>query len=454
VGWVLASGETGAACTLAINFYKPMMRKSIYALATAALLLPGPAAFAQKTYLHCGQLLDVRSGKLLKQQTIVVEKDRIVAVQGGYTAATGPQDKVINLESRTVLPGLIDCHVHLEFESNKDGFLQEFIQNPADVAYGSLGYARTTLLAGFTTVRDLGGSGVNVSLRNAINRGQVIGPRIFTAGKAISGTGGHMDPTNGYRQDLMGVPGPADGVVNGPAQARQAVREQYKRGSDLIKIASTGGVLSVAKDGSAPQMSEEEIRAVVETARDLGLAVACHAHGAEGMKRAVRAGVTSIEHGSLMDDETMQLMKKNGTWYVPTIIAGKSVADSARIPNYYPPLVTPKALAIGPRLQTTFGKAYKAGLKIAFGTDAGVCRHGVNALEFGYMTEVGMPPLEAIRAATLNAAELLGQTANLGALEAGKLADVVAFDGDPLQDIKALLRPRFVMKAGVTYRQE
>jgi imidazolonepropionase-like amidohydrolase len=430
------------------------MTKPIYALATAALLLLSGAAQAQKTYLHCGRLLDVRSGKLLSQQTIVVEHDRIVAVQSGYTSGSGAQDKIINLESRTVLPGLIDCHVHVEHEYNKESYVQEFTQNPADIAYEALGFARTTLLAGFTTVRDLGGTGVNVSLRNAIAHGQVVGPRIFTAGKAISGTGGHMDPTNGYRQDLMGVPGPADGVVNGPDQARQAVREQYKRGSDLIKIASTGGVLSVAKDGSAPQMSEAEIRAVVETARDLGLSVACHAHGAEGMKRAVRAGVSSIEHGSMMDDETMKLMKKAGTWYVPTLTAGRSVADSAKIPHYYPALVTPKALAIGPHLQTTFAKAYKAGVKIAFGTDAGVYRHGVNALEFGYMTEGGMPALEAIQAATLSAAELLGQSANLGAIEAGKLADIVAFDGDPLQDISALMRPRFVMKAGVTYRQE
>ncbi|MBF9236629.1 amidohydrolase family protein [Hymenobacter sp. BT683] len=431
-----------------------MTRKSIHAWATAALLLTAPTAFAQKTYLHCGQLLDVRSGKLLNQQTIVVEKDRIVAVQSGYTAASGPQDKVINLENRTVLPGLIDCHVHVEGETSKDNFIKEFTQNPADVAYEAIDHVNKTLMAGFTTVRDLGGSGVNVSLRNAINRGLVVGPRIITAGKAISGTGGHMDPSNGYRLDLMGVPGPAEGIINGPDQARQAVREQYKRGSDLIKIASTGGVLSVAKDGSAPQMTELEIRAVVETARDLGLAVACHAHGAEGMKRAVRAGVTSIEHGTLMDDETMKLMKKYGTWYVPTITAGKSVADSAKIPNYYPPLVTPKALAIGPKLQGTFGRAYKAGVKIAFGTDASVYRHGVNALEFGYMTEAGMPAAEAIRSATLSAAELLGRSSDLGTLEVGKLADIIAVDGNPLQDISAMMRPRFVMKAGVKYRQD
>ncbi|WP_426060917.1 amidohydrolase family protein [Hymenobacter sp. B1770] len=432
-----------------------MTRKSIQAWAAAALLLTAPAAFAQKTYLHCGRLLDVRSGKLLNQQTIVVEKDRIVAVQSGYTAASGGQDKVINLENRTVLPGLIDCHVHVEGETSKDNFIKDLTQNPADVAYEAIAHVNKTLMAGFTTVRDLGGSGVNVSLRNAINRGQVVGPRIITAGKAISGTGGHMDPTNGYRLNLMGVPGPAEGIVNGPDQARQAVREQYKRGADLIKIASTGGVLSVAKDGSAPQMTEAEIRAVVETARDLGLAVACHAHGAEGMKRAVRAGVTSIEHGTLMDDETMKLMKKMGTWYVPTITAGKSVADSAaKNPNYYPPLVTPKALAIGPKLQGTFGRAYKAGVKIAFGTDAAVFRHGANALEFGYMTEAGMPATEAIRSATLSAAEVLGRSSDLGTLEAGKFADIIAVDGNPLQDISAMMRPVFVMKAGTTYRQD
>ncbi|WP_210114425.1 metal-dependent hydrolase family protein [Hymenobacter elongatus] len=428
------------------------IRRATLAAFVLCTLTHAPA-WAQKTYLHCGRLLDMRSTKAQTEMTIVVEQGRVVAVQAGYAMGSGT-DKVIDLKNKTVLPGLIDCHVHMEGETSKDNFLKELTENPADVAFGSLDHARKTLLAGFTTVRDLGGSGVNVALRNAINRGQVVGPRIFTAGRAISGTGGHMDPTNGYRQDLMGVPGPADGVANGPEQCRQAVREQYKRGSDLIKIASTGGVLSVAKDGSSAQMTEEEIKAIVETARDLGLTVACHAHGAEGMKRAIRAGVTSIEHGTLMDEETMKLMKKFGTWYVPTITAGKSVADSAKIPNYYPPLVTPKALSIGPKLQTTFGKAYKAGVKIAFGTDASVFRHGVNALEFQYMVEAGMPAYEALRAATVSAAELLGQTESLGTLEAGKLADIVAVEGDPIQDIKAMQRVRFVMKQGVVHRQE
>ena len=429
-----------------------MTRKFIPCLA-ATLLLGVPAAFAQKTYLHCGHLLDVRSGRLLAQQTVVVEKDRIVAVQAGY-AAGGPQDKVIDLENRTVLPGLIDCHVHLESSPSRNSFREQFTLNPADVAYRAQGNALTTLRAGFTTVRDCGGSGVNTSLRNAVAQGLVPGPRIYSAGVAISATGGHMDPTDGLSDFMMDKlnPGPAEGVANGPDQCRQAVREQFRRGADLIKIASTGGVLDLSKDGSGAQYTEEEIRAIVQTARDLGMPVACHAHGAEGIKRAVRAGVTSIEHGSLLDAEAIQLMAKSRTWYVPTIIAGKSVADTTRQhPGYFPPVIAAKALSIGSQLQATFGRAIKEGVRVAFGTDAGVYRHGQNALEFGYMTEAGMPPIEAIRSATLNAAALLNETANLGTLEAGKLADVVALDGNPLQDITTLMHPSFVMKAGEVY---
>jgi imidazolonepropionase-like amidohydrolase len=283
----------------------------------------------------------------------------------------------------------------------------------------------------------------------------VVGPRIFSAGTAISATGGHMDETDGLNEDQILKAGHPIYLANGPDQCRQAVREQFKRGADLIKIASTGGVLDLSKDGTGAQYTEEEIRAVVETAKDLGMRVACHAHGAEGIKRAVRAGVTSIDHGSLMDDEAIKLMAKTRTWYVPTLIAGKSVADTARLhPGYFPPVIAAKALDVGTKMQGTFARAIKAGVRVAFGTDAGVYRHGQNAREFGYMTEAGMSPLEAIRTATLNAAELLGETANLGSLEAGKLADVVAVDGDPLQDISALMRPVFVMKAGVAYRQE
>ena len=434
--------------------YKSIRLLTTTAAALLPLLLSGPAALAQKTYVQCGRLLDVRRGRTLTEQTIIIEKGRVTAIQGGYTGTAGSADKVIDLKNRTVLPGLIDDHVHLEHQSSKNAFVEQFLLNPADIAYRAEGYARTTLMAGFTTVRDVGGSGVNIALRNAVNRGQVVGPRIFTAGEAISGTGGHMDESVGLSRELMDRMGQGRNVANGPDQCRQAVREQFKRGADLIKIASTGGVLDQSNDPSGPQYSEEEIRVIVSTAKDLGLRVACHAHGAEGIKRAVRAGVASIDHGTLMDDEGRALMKKNGTWYVPTIIAGKSVADSARIPGYFSAAVQPKALAIGPQIQASLGRAYKAGVKIAFGTDAGVYRHGQNAKEFQYMTEAGMPPIEAIRAATLNAAELLGQTATLGSLEAGKFADLVAVEGDPLQDITQLQRVRFVMKQGVVYKQE
>ena len=350
------------------------------------------------------------------------------------------------------MPGLMDMHVHLEHETNPNRYLQEFTMNPADYAFQSTLYAERTLMAGFTTVRDLGGSGVNISLRNAINKGIVKGPRVYTAGKAIATTGGHADPTNGYRQDLMGDPGPVDGVVDGPDECRKAVRQRYKEGSDWIKITATGGVLSVAKSGSNPQFTEEEIKAIVETAKDYGFKVAVHAHGAEGMKRAIRAGVNSIEHGTYMDDEAMALAKQYGTWYVPTLTAGSSVADSAKKPGYYPDVITSKALEIGPKIKATFAKAYKMGVKIAFGTDAGVYKHGLNWLEFGYMIEAGMKPMDAIKSATISAAELLGEKDKLGSIEVNKLADIVAVDGDPLTDSKVFGKVVFVMKAGVVYK--
>ncbi|MBC7891760.1 MAG: amidohydrolase family protein, partial [Sphingobacteriaceae bacterium] len=363
-------------------------------LFTASLFLFTSAAFAQSTLLHCGTLIDGIGNEARQEMTVVVSKNKIVSVQKGY-ATPGAGDTVIDLKSKTVLPGLIDCHVHLETETRRGGAIDRFQLNSADVAFQAAKHARTTLMAGFTTVRDLGGSGVNISLRNAINQGLTVGPRIFACGKSLATTGGHADPTNGYRRDLAGDPGPLEGVVNSPDEASKAVRYRYKEGADLIKITSTGGVLSLAKNSNNPQFSEEEIRAIVRTAKDYGFPVAAHAHGAEGMKRAIRAGVTSIEHGTYMDEEAMELCKKHGTFYVPTILAGKTVADSARRFGYYSPIVVPKALEIGPLIQATFAKAYKAGVKIAFGTDSGVSIHGVNAQEFQYMTEAGMPPMAA-----------------------------------------------------------
>ena len=408
--------------------------------------------FAQKTYIWCGTLIDGISNEPIKNMTIVVEKNKIIAVTNGFSTA-GTGDKSIDLKTKTVTPGWIDMHVHLEQETKKGNLADRFTLNPTDVAFESIKYANVTLLAGFTTVRDLGGSGVNISLRNAISKGLVIGPRIYTAGKAIGTTGGHADPTNGYRKDLMGDPGPKEGVINGVEDAYQAVRQRYKEGSDLIKITATGGVLSQAKDGANAQFTEEEIKAIVAAAKDYGFKVAAHAHGPVGMKRAIRAGVNSIEHGTFMDDEGIQLMKQYGTWLVPTIIAGKSTADSAKIPGYYSEIVTPKALTTGLQIQATFAKAYKAGVKIAFGTDAGVFPHGKNWIEFGYMIEAGMPAMEAIKAATINAAELLGEKNRLGSIEVGKLADIIAIDGDPLKDARVFEKVVFVMKDGVVYKQ-
>ncbi|GAO41527.1 metal-dependent hydrolase family protein [Flavihumibacter petaseus] len=418
-----------------------------------ALIFSTTILQAQKTLIYCGHLIDVKAGKVLSQMTITVEKNKVTGVSTGYVAAS-PGDKVIDLKSMTVMPGLIDMHVHMESETKKGGASDRFVLNPPEVAFGAVKYARTTLYSGFTTVRDLGGSGINIAMRNAIAKGDIIGPRIYTAGKAIATTGGHADPTNNYRKDLMGDPGPYEGVINGPQDAYHAVRQRYKDGSDLIKITATGGVLSQAKDGANAQFTEEEIRAIVSAAKDYGFKVAAHAHGAEGIKRAIRGGVNSIEHGTFMDDEGIALMKQYGTYYVPTIIAGKSTADSAKIPGYYTDIVTPKALATGPQIQATFAKAYKAGVKIAFGTDAGVYAHGKNWLEFQYMTEAGMPMMEALQAATVAAADLLGASATIGSIETGKLADIIAVDGDPLKEIAAMSRVRFVMKDGTVFKSE
>ncbi|MHA4810915.1 metal-dependent hydrolase family protein [Flavitalea flava] len=417
------------------------------------LLFLTPFLFAQKTIIYCGKLIDPATQQVLTQMSVIVDGNKISDLQKGYiTAAAG--DKIIDLKGRTVMPGLIDAHVHLTHETSPGQQLKRFTENDADEAFLSVGYARTTLMAGFTTVRDVGGDGVNISLRNAIKRGIIVGPRMYTSGKVLASTGGHADPTNGYRKGLSTDPEHTEAVVDGKDEAIRAVRQMYKEGADLIKITASGGVLSLEKDGTGPQFSEEEIRAIVETAKDYGMAVAAHSHGAEAMKRAIRAGVTSIEHGTLMDEEAIGLFKKYGTWYVPTMIAGKSVADSARKPGYYPEVIAGKAIAIGPMIQNTFIRAYKAGVKIAFGTDAGVYAHGKNWMEFIYMTEGGMPALEAIKCATINAATLIGIYDKVGTIEKGKLADIVAVDGDPTQDIHVMGKMTFVMKDGVVYKNE
>ena len=409
---------------------------------------PPPAS----TELHCGQLFDARSGRLAGPHTVSVRDGRIAALAAGIPAM--PSRGAVDLRGHTCMPGWTDLHVHLEDQSSPQSYSEGFRLDPVDYALRSVGYAEKTLLAGFTSVRDLGGE-VAPHLRDAVNQGLVKGPRIFAAGKSIATTGGHADPTNGWTHmlsELAGTPGPTEGVVNSPDEARQAVRQRYKDGSDVIKITATGGVLSYAKSGDAPQFTVDEVKAVVDTARDYGYRVAAHAHGTEGMKRAVLAGVTSIEHGTYMDDEVVRLMKQHGTWYVPTIYAGRFVADKARIDGYFPDVVRPKAARIGAQIQDTFARAYKAGVKIGFGTDMGVGPHGDNAREFIYMVEAGMPAAVALQAATIRAAEVLGVD-DQGVIETGKRADIVAVPGDPLADIAQVMKVDFVMKDGTVYRQ-
>ncbi|WP_282018133.1 metal-dependent hydrolase family protein [Salegentibacter mishustinae] len=408
---------------------------------------------AQDLYIQAGKLVDTKSGKVLTEKTIIVSEERIKSVENGFVNPENEKDSVIDLRDKTVLPGLTDMHVHLESETNPQKYMERFVDDPADAAFNSVGFAKTTLMAGFTTVRELGGSGVNIALRDAIDEGKVPGPRIFTAGKSLATTGGHADPTNGMNSELTGNPGPKEGVVNGPEDAAKAVRQRYKNGADLIKITATGGVLSVAKSSSNPQFTEEEIRAIVKTANDYDFHVAAHAHGDEGMQRAIRAGVKTIEHGTKMSEETMDLMKEYDAYLVPTITAGKEVTQNAEIENYYPALVVPKAREIGPQIQSMFERAYKRGVGIAFGTDAGVFKHGENAREFVYMTEAGMPAMEAIQSATITAAKILNKEKEIGQIAEGFYADIIAVDEDPTENIETLKDVKFVMKEGKIYKK-
>jgi imidazolonepropionase-like amidohydrolase len=414
------------------------------------LLFAVASCSAQALTLDCGRVLDLRSGEWREGISLVIEDGRIARL---LPRAQAPADEVrVDLSGHYCLPGLIDMHVHLGSETRPevDNLRSELSETEADAALRSVGMAERTLLAGFTTVRDLGGE-LALKLRNAIRAGDIRGPAIVAAGKSIATTGGHADPSNSLSRDLreaLGEPMPAQGVINGPFEARAAVRARYRDGSDVIKITATGGVLSRAASGQNAQFMDDELAAIIATARDYGFKVAAHAHGAEGMKRALAAGVDSIEHGTYMDDEAIRLFRKHKAWYVPTISAGKFVAEKARLPDYYPAIVRPKATAIGPQIQGTFARAYKAGVKIAFGTDAGVFPHGDNAREFVYMVEAGMPALAALRSATLDAAELLGRSADLGQLAPGFHADVIAVAGDPLRDIALLQSVDFVMRAG------
>lgn len=445
-----------------------MTKRVAFAIA-AALALPAAhatdtAKAPDVTVLQCARMVDTAAGKMLGQTTLVVEGKRIKEIKSGWVdpgsyadaaKTAGADFHFVKFMDGTCLPGLIDSHTHLTGETSPTGYTDQFRWNIADYAIRSTVYAKRTLLAGFTTVRNVGDSAnESIALRNAINAGIVPGPRIFTAGKAIGTTGGHADPTDGYRQDLAGDPGPKDGIINSVDDAYKAIRQHYKDGVDVIKIMPSGGVLDESASADNAQMTIEEIKAITSTAHDYGFTVAAHAHGAEAIRRAVIGGVDSIEHGTFMNDEDMKLMKEHGTWYVPTIIAGKYVQEMAAKPGYYPPQVAAKALQVGPIIQATAGKAYKAGVKIAFGTDAAVYPHGQNAKEFEYMVQAGMPPMFVLQAATTHAAELLHRQNELGQIAVGRVADVVAVPGNPLDDITVMQKMDFVMKDGVIYKSD
>ena len=424
------------------------MKKSLLFI----ILLSHSLIWSQQTYIHCGQLFDAQKAKFLGPHTIVVNGEAIESVSQGFQNPSSSEATVIDLKTKTVYPGFIDMHVHIEGEYTPTYYLNIFQANDADVAFDAVKIAMRTLEAGFTTVRDMGGSGVNIALRNAINEGKVSGPRIFTAGKAVGTTGGHADPTNGFKASIQGDPGPKEGVINSVDDAKKAVRQRYKNGADWIKITATGGVLSVAKNGQNPQFTEEEIAAITSTAADYGFKVAAHAHGDEGMYRAVANGVTTIEHGTLIEKRTMELMKEKKAYLVPTISAGKFVAENAKNPGAYPEIIVPKAIAIGAQIQDTFKRAYEFGVPIAFGTDAGVFPHGQNAGEFIYMNEAGMPITEALQLATLRNADILDQSDRLGQLKKGFMADIVATDENAEENINTLLKVSFVMKGGKVYK--
>ncbi len=412
-----------------------------------------PATTPSTRMVHCGHLFDSASGAMKGETSITVQGDRITAVEPGRASVPAGAAS-IELGSATCLPGLIDSHVHLTSQFSATSYSDQFRMNPADYAIRGTAYARRTLLAGFTTVRNLGdAANESIALRNAIKAGIVDGPRILTAGKAIGSTGGHADESDGYRADLMGDPGPADGIINSPEDAWKAIRQHYKDGVDLIKIMPSGGVLDESASADNAQLTEEELRALVTAAKDYGYAVAAHAHGTEAIRRAVLAGVDSIEHGTYMDDADMKLMKQHGTWYVPTIIAGDYVAQKAKTPGFYPPQVAAKASQVGPLILATAGRAYRAGVPIAFGTDAGVYPHGDNAHEFELMVQAGMPAAFALQTATRNASKLLRMDKEIGSIEVGKFADIVAVPGDPTADIALMKQVDFVMKAGQVYKQ-
>jgi imidazolonepropionase-like amidohydrolase len=409
---------------------------------------------AKETIIHAGYMLDVNSKSVLAEMSITVKDNIILKVEQGYRAAKQGSE-VIDLKAYTLMPGLMDMHVHLSTVLSPTFFMEKFVMDSADYAFRSTKYAKDTLMAGFTTVRELGDQdhNVTIALRDAIEDGYVIGPRIYTAGKGLATLGGLADPTNGLRLEFMGEPDFVEGVINGPIEARRAVRQRFKEGADVIKLNVTGGSINQGRGGLGSQWMQDELDAVVETAKEYQMSVAAHAHTPVGIIRSAKAGVDSIEHGTYMNEEALKVMKKLNTAYVPTMSAMKWITDKAKEDGSLPEEVRAKSESMGSQIDITVRKAYKKGLRIVFGTDAGVYPHGINAREFEYMVNAGIPPMYALLSATIETAKLLGIDKQLGSIETGKLADLIAVKGDPLQDIRLMQDVSFVMKDGIIYKQ-
>jgi imidazolonepropionase-like amidohydrolase len=406
-------------------------------------------ATSLRVILRAGKLLDVRTGTTLRNQTIVIEAGKIAGIGPGAEAKSSNKDHIIDLSNATVLPGLTDAHTHLTGDPRNIGYQSLGISLPRATLTGARN-ARVTLEAGFTTVRNVGADGFSdVALREAINDGDIPGPRMLVSGPALGITGGHCD------ENLLPFEYhvTSDGAADGIAGVQHKVRENIKYGADLIKICATGGVLSKGDNPQASQYTLEEMKAIVADAHRLGRKVAAHAHGAQGILWASQAGVDSIEHASYIDDEAIAEMKKNGTYLVPTLYLGDWFMEHAA-ENHVPDFLLVKAKAVMPAARKNVAHAFASGVKVAFGTDAAVYAHGLNAHEFAVMVKLGLTPLQAIQAATINAAELLGWADKIGAIEPGKWADIVAVDGDPLQDVTMLERVQFVMKGGAVVKNE
>ena len=425
---------------------------SIALLVSAAL---SQSALADTSVIHAGELLVVAGKAPLKKQTLVITDGKISAVKSGFIAANSFADdaKLIDLSSSFVMPGLMDMHVHLQGELGPNNDSEAVNLSDADTLMKSAYFAKKTLMAGFTTVRDLGSSAEqSFALRDAIKRGWVDGPRIVAAGTSVAVTGGHGD-VDGMAPDLMKLH-TAETVCDGPYDCRRATRHAIKYGADVIKITSTGGVLSDTDTGTGQQMADDEIKEVVETAHGLGRKVASHAHAAAGINAALRAGVDSIEHGSYANKESIKLFKKGGAYLVPTLMAGDTVVNLAKTTNFMSPEIKAKAIRVGGDMIENFKRSYKAGVKIAYGTDSGVSKHGTNAREAELMYEAGMSPQDILISATIHGADLIGKSKSLGTLEVGKVADIIATDASPLKNIKELLDVDFVMKSGKVVKRQ